>query len=103
MSLIAKIRYALANPDYLRRRLVGPIHAHTGYDSGQWARAVMYPKLFQEVATLGRDLSVLEISPGGADSPWRAFQFREYMGAGYPEFDICRDRLDRQFDRIIAD
>jgi SAM-dependent methyltransferase len=103
MSLPAKIKYALANPDYLIRRVVGPIYAHTGYDQGQWARAAMYSVLFDEVAALGCDLSVLEISPGGANSPWRALRYREYVGADYPDFDICHDRLDRQFDLIIAD
>jgi SAM-dependent methyltransferase len=103
MSLAAKVRYALANPDYLLRRVVGPIYAHTGHDPAQWARAVMYSQLFDEVEAFGHDLSVLEISPGGPNSPWRALRFREYVGADYPDFDICRDSLDQQFDLIIAD
>ena len=72
--------YALANLDYLIRRVVDPIYAHTGYDLGQCARAAMYSVLFDEVAALGRDLSVLEISPGGANSPWRALLFRDMWG-----------------------
>jgi SAM-dependent methyltransferase len=103
-SLLNKIRYALANPDYLRRRLINPIYSATHYDFEQWARVVMYRELFAEVRRFGpAGLSALEISPGGDSSPWRQLGFAEYIGANYPQFDICSNNLEKQFDVIIAD
>jgi len=104
MSLLRKIQYAATHPAYLWHRITAPFYRATGYDQGQWARAEMYRVLFGEVRRMapGR-LSVLEISPGGPESPWRALGFAAYQGVDYPEFDLCKDRLDRQFDLVIAD
>ncbi len=72
-----------------------------GYDYRHWTRPVMYKKCIEMVAELGpRDLDVLEISPGWF---WQQQEFKSYTGAPYPEFDICEDKLDNQFDLIIAD
>jgi hypothetical protein len=104
MILLKKIQYALAHPDYLFRRLAQPIYTLTNYDHGQWARVVMHRELFKIVKGFNPEqLCALEISPGGADSPWREIGFGEYVTVDYPEFDVCKDRLDRQFDIIIAD
>lgn len=104
MGLVQKIGYALAHLDYLWNRITGPFFTATNYDYGQWSRVVMYRELFDEIRRMGPEkLSVLEIAPGGPNSPWRALGFAEYTGVDYPQFDICKDRLDRQFDLIIAD
>jgi hypothetical protein len=43
----------------------------------------------------------MEISAGPR---WvREFNFRSFTDMKYPEYDICAQRLDRQFDLIIAD
>ena len=44
-------------------------------------------------------LQVLEIS----GSVWKNFGFEYYQNVHYPEFDICKDSLDRQFDLVIAE
>lgn len=44
-------------------------------------------------------LDVLEISGAG----WSDMSFKSYQRAGYPDFDICVDRLPRAFDLIIAE
>ncbi len=76
----------------------------TGFDRMQWSRIRMYEQLFRHLREWepGR-LSALEISPGSPDSPWRQLAFAHYRGVEYPDFDICRDALDEQFDVIIAD
>jgi SAM-dependent methyltransferase len=103
-SLLRKTRYALAHPDYLWRRLTDPLFSATNYDYEQWARVVMYRELFAEVDKLGPDnISALEVSAGGSSSPWRKFGFAEYAATEYPQFDICRDKMEMQFDLIIAD
>jgi len=104
MGLPAKIVYALRHPSYLKNRVFGPIRRITGYDEGQWARVVMYRQLFDAIRALSpHTLSALEISPGGPDSPWRQLGFAQYTGVDFPDFDICSQRLERQFDVIIAD
>lgn len=47
-------------------------------------------------------LDVLEISPGNR-SVWRNFQYRSYTAVDYPAFDLCKMKLDKVFDLIIAD
>jgi SAM-dependent methyltransferase len=70
----------------------------------QWSRIRMYEELFRQVREWQPEqLSALEISPGGADSIWRRHAFGHYDGVDFPEFDICRDVLEKQFDVIIAD
>jgi len=64
----------------------------------------MYRELLREVRRMNPEtLTALEISPGGKDSPWCSLGFAEYTGMDYPEFDICKNPLNRQFDIIIAD
>lgn len=73
-----------------------------GYDLSQWARVVMYQKCFEFIRSLkSENLDVLEISAGSA---WvEALKFKSYATTQYPDFDICSQTLDRQFDLIIAD
>ena len=110
MLTTKKIAYALLHPRYLMRRIihaiVSPIRRATNYNPDQWGRVVMYRELFEYVGRLRPEtLSVLELSPGedGLHSPWRRIGFGRYESVDYPDFDICKDRLDREFDLIIAD
>lgn len=84
------------NPDRVKRWLRA-----VGYDPGHWVRTVMYRECFQMIQKIGPErLDALEISAG---QEWRQLPFRSFTPTTYPEFDICNDRLDRQFDLIIAD
>jgi SAM-dependent methyltransferase len=72
-----------------------------GYDPGHWVRTVMYRECFRMVQELGPErLDAMEISAG---SEWRDLPFRSFTPTHYPDFDICQQRLDREFDLIIAD
>jgi SAM-dependent methyltransferase len=73
-----------------------------GFDTTDWVRVVMYRRCFEFIGTLKPEtLDVLEISGG---PQWRrAFKFGSYSESHYPDFDICSQALDRQFDLIIAD
>ena len=73
-----------------------------GFDTTDWVRVVMYRRCFAFIQTLGpENLDVLEISAG---SQWqRAFRFRRFTETQFPEFDICSQTLDSQYDLIIAD
>jgi SAM-dependent methyltransferase len=72
-----------------------------GYDTTHVTRTVAYRAVEARLRALRPEtLDVMEIS-GGAH--WRGMGFRNYLDFAYPEYDICRDRLDRQFDVILAD
>lgn len=61
----------------------------------------MYDVLTQEIAKIDlRLMDALEVSPGDF---WQRLPFRSFTGASYPDFDVCAERLDRDFDFIIAD
>ena len=80
-----------------------PLVLRMGYDTTSWNRVVANVECRRLVQELGpADLDVLEISPGEAQL-WKQLEYRSYTEVNYPEFDICRDVLDRQFDVIIAD
>lgn len=80
------------------RRILGAV----GFDTTDWVRVVLYRRCFEFIRSLNPgNLDVLEISAG---PQWkREFAFRSYSETHYPEFDICSQVLDRQFDLIIAD
>jgi SAM-dependent methyltransferase len=73
-----------------------------GFDTTDWVRLVMYQRCFEFLSSLDfASLDVLEISGG---PQWkRAFRFGSYTATQFPEFDICSEALDRQFDIVIAD
>jgi SAM-dependent methyltransferase len=66
-----------------------------------WARAVMDRETTKMINELGTGSSdALEIS-GDA---WKSrAAFRSYRSVHYPEFDICEQPLDEQFDIIFAE
>ncbi len=72
-----------------------------GYDWGHWTRTVMYRDCAELIRTLGPErLDAMEISAG---DKFQQFPFRSFTEMNYPEYDICKDRLDGEFDLIIAD
>ena len=78
------------------KRWVRPI-----YDARDWARIVVYEECERFLRSLGPEkLSALEISSGRR---WQGFGFKSFSDTHYPEFDICTQKLDQQFDVIIAD
>ncbi len=74
-----------------------------GFDTTDWVRVVMYQECFAFIERIGPEtIDVLEIS--GGNSQWRRrFNFGSYTSTRFPDFDICAEVIDRQFDLIIAD
>jgi SAM-dependent methyltransferase len=85
-----------------RRARLKSLLNRVGFDTTDWIRVVMYRECFDFIRSVGPErLDALEISAG---PQWRReFQFRSFTETQYPEFDICAQHLDRQFDLIIAD
>lgn len=82
-------------------KLIQQVKRQLGYDYTQWARVVMYRELFEFVSSIHpEELDALEISPG---VEWQKLGFKSFLGIGYPDFDICKDKLDERFDVIVAD
>lgn len=76
------------------------VYWRMGNECEQWIRIVMKQETQRLVLEINpKDLSVLEIS----GSQWKKFDFRSYKSLGYPELDICEQRLDETFDLIIAE
>lgn len=74
--------------------------AYVGYDYRHWTRPVMHEACTRLLTERGMEnLDVLEIFSG----EWRTFPFRSYREMNFPEYDICEDILDNQFNLIIAD
>ena len=72
-----------------------------GYDYTHWTRTVMHRECTRRLDEIGiTDKDALEISAG---LHWRTLPFRTFREANYPDFDICKDRLNEQFDIVIAD
>jgi SAM-dependent methyltransferase len=88
--------------DEFRRSRLRSLLNRAGFDTTDWVRVVMYQRCFDFIRSLGpENLNALEISAG---PQWkRAFKFRSFNETQFPEFDICSQALDRQFDLIIAD
>lgn len=84
------------------RQKVKNAAGRVGFDTTDWLRVVMYRECFAFIHSINPEtLDVLEISGG---PQWRRnFNFRSYTSTDFPDFDICAETLDRQFDLIIAD
>ena len=86
--------------DRLKQRL-GDIAAAVGYEKQHITRTVAYQAVDQWLDNLGTgSLDALEISAGWK---WRTRDWGSFTEMNWPDHDICNDRLDRQFDIIIAD
>jgi len=71
-----------------------------GYDSRNWLR-IRQIEAFEKFLRQHENASVFEVSPGW-NRYWKE-QVRNYSSADFPEFDICKQALDRTFDVVIAD
>lgn len=72
-----------------------------GYDVRHLVRVVYQQECSKWINELGpSSLDVLEISAG---QTWREVPFKSYTEMNYPAYDICTDRLEQQFDLVIAD
>ncbi|WP_428662816.1 methyltransferase domain-containing protein [Reyranella sp.] len=72
-----------------------------GYDLKHAIRIVYEEECQKWIGDLNpQQLDVLEISAGAS---WRNLPFKSYSEMNYPEYDICSQKIDRQFDLIIAD
>jgi hypothetical protein len=96
-KLISYIRWQPELAQKLRKALPA-----VGFETADWQRVVMYRRCFEFITQLNPStLDVMEISAG---PQWvREFNFRSFTDMKYPEYDICAQTLDRQFDLIIAD
>ncbi len=104
LRLRHQLRRAREEPSLIFARLRYIFEQKSGFDRTQWSRIQMYETLFRQVRELNPEgLSSLEISSGGSTSPWRQLGFAAYKDVDYPDFDICHDVLNEQFDVIIAD
>jgi SAM-dependent methyltransferase len=102
LQTILKTHFEQVFSDESRRARFKSILKKFGFDTTDWVRVVMYRRCFEFICTLKPEsLDVLEISGG---PQWRrAFNFKSYRETQYPDFDICSQVLDCQFDLIIAD
>lgn len=77
------------------------IAAAVGYDKTHITRTVAYREVDAFLDGLGCEgLDALEIAAGWK---WRRRSWRSFTEMNWPDHDICRDVLDRQFDVVIAD
>jgi SAM-dependent methyltransferase len=92
------LRRTLRSP---RWRFAHPFIKPFVADGGHWIRHIVETATEEAVSSLDpQRLSVLEIS----GARWRRDGlFRAYRSVEYPDFDVCRDRLEEQFDLIIAE
>jgi SAM-dependent methyltransferase len=100
MNLASILGRATSDPSF--RSTVKSLLKNVGFDTTDWLRVIMYKRCFEFIRSLGPEgLDALEISAG---PQWkRPFNFRSFSETQFPEFDICSQTLDRQFDLIIAD
>jgi len=107
--MLAQKLYQIAKPflseetDTRLRQARHGVLAMMGYDDDQWVRVVRRTEWRGFLAAEAKNRpDILEISPG-LESPWKQYATGSYTKIDYPDFDITRDRLDRQFDVIIAE
>jgi hypothetical protein len=86
---------------WLSRKIADALHVSPYHEL--WIRTVMYKECFKLVAALDpSSLEAHEISPD-PNRIWSQCGFKSIQYVDYSDFDICRDRLVRAFDPIIAD
>jgi SAM-dependent methyltransferase len=73
-----------------------------GYSDVNWLRVRQIERWREFLAQQAPLGDVLEISPGW-NQMWRQMPSQSYQAVDYPAFDICRERLDRQFHIVIGD
>jgi SAM-dependent methyltransferase len=79
----------------------GRLARAVGYDVTHITRTVAYRAVDARLDDLPfADLDALEIAAGWK---WRRRGWGSFTEMNWPDHDICEDRLDRQFDVVIAD
>jgi SAM-dependent methyltransferase len=82
-------------------RMLEKVARWVGYDKTHITRVIAYRAVDQFLDTLGTErLDALEISAGWK---WRDRAWGSFTEMNWPEHDICVDKIDQQFDVIIAD
>lgn len=72
-----------------------------GYDITHITRTAAYRAVEARLETMPCEtLDVLEVAVGWK---WREHRWGSYTEMNWPDYDICDDVLDRQFDIVIAD
>lgn len=90
---------AAADPGF--KRFISGLARAVGYDLRHLIRVVYQDECTRWINELGPgQLDVLEVSAGDA---WRSLTFKSFAEMNYPAYDICNDKIDRQFDLVIAD
>ena len=83
------------------KQLLERIARGIGYDKTHITRVVAYRAVDRWLDEAGTaKLDALEISAGWK---WRERDWGSFSEMNWPDYDICADRMDRQFDVIIAD
>ncbi|HQT90243.1 MAG TPA: methyltransferase domain-containing protein [Acidiphilium sp.] len=83
------------------KTIVSGVARAIGYDLRHLIRVIYQDECLRWINELRpQSLDVLEISAGAA---WRDIPFKSFTEMNYPDYDICKDKLDRQFDLVIAD
>lgn len=97
--MLAEVKALFNKPGYAEWLFFRTI----GFSRIQWLRIEQeadFQRYLRELPL--NQLDCLEISPQ-LRTLWREIGFRSYTAVHYPEFDITKDKLDRQFDVIIAE
>lgn len=90
------------NPLRVARGICRRAKAGLGWDKRNWLRIAQIESWRRFLEARGGQDDVLEISPDW-NRYWSRFPHRSYSTMEYPAHDIARDRLDREFDVVIAD
>ncbi len=86
----------------IRGRIANAARRLPGYDSRNWLRVRQIDAFTAFLAEDGRrNGAVLEVSPGW-NTYWKSI-CPDYTAVDYPDFDICKDKLERQFPTVICD
>lgn len=89
-------------PGALTRRSKQVAKRLIGYDSRNWLRIRQIEAFTAFLEADGRKSSdVIEVSPGW-NRYWKTM-CSNYTSVDFPDFDICKDRTDRQYSVVIAD
>lgn len=97
-----KVASALKAVKRRTARKVKKVCKIVGYSEVNWLRVRQIERWRDFLARQAPLGDVLEISPGWNEM-WRRLPARTYKAVDYPDFDICRDRLDRRFHIVIGD
>jgi len=83
------------------KQMAQKVARSVGYDITHITRTVAYRAVEHRLDTMACDgMDALEIAAGWK---WRECHWGSFSEMNWPDYDICEDVLDRQFDIVIAD